>query len=50
MEPLPEFFVPCNHTDIIIRMLNNLLVVYQQDKYEQLITSLKKLRDHLEQL
>ena len=50
MEPLPEFFVPCSHKDIVIRMFNNLLAAYAQSEQVQLMAKLKQLRDRLEQL
>jgi regulator of sirC expression with transglutaminase-like and TPR domain len=50
MEPMPDFFVPCSHTDIVIRMLNNLLIAYEQSDQVQIVPWLKKLRDRLEQL
>ncbi len=30
LEPLPDYFVPCTNTDIIMRMLANLAVAYQR--------------------
>lgn len=50
LEPMPDFFVPCSHTDIVIRMFNNLLIAYEQNDQQQIVPWLKRLRDRLEQL
>ncbi len=50
MEPLPEFFVPCTHKEIILRMLNNLLLAHDGADQKQTVADIKKLRDRLDQL
>ncbi len=50
MEPMPEFFVPCSHQDIIIRMFNNLLLSCEKSGQLQQLALIKQLRDRLEQL
>lgn len=50
MEPLPGFFVPCSHKEIILRMLNNLILAHDDADQEQTVADLKRLRDHLDEL
>ena len=42
-----EYFEPCSNTDIIKRMLNNLIGSYQKLNKPQRVNELKELRDLL---
>ncbi len=48
LEPLPSFFEPCSHNEIIMRMLNNILVSFEHAGQPQKTIGIKDLRDRLE--
>lgn len=48
MEPLAAFFNPCSNRDIIIRMLNNLIIAYEQVDRKNRVSGFKNLRDNLQ--
>ena len=50
MEPLPAFFEPCSNAEIIIRMLNNIIVSYDQAGQDSRTEGLESLRDKLQGL
>ncbi len=50
MEPLPSFFEPCSHNEIIMRMLNNILVSFDQAGQAEKIAGIKELRDQIENI
>ncbi len=47
LEPLPSFFRPCTHKDIIMRMVNNLVFAYSQNEQEDRKRDMEVLRDRL---
>lgn len=47
MEPLAAFFTPCANRDIIIRMLNNLMIAYEQLDQKDRVRGFEGLRDSL---
>ena len=47
MEPLAAFFTPCANRDIIIRMLNNLMISYEQMGQKERVRGFEALRDSL---
>ncbi len=47
MEPLAAFFSPCTNRDIIIRMLNNLMIAYEQLGQKDRVRGFENLRDSL---
>lgn len=50
MEPLPAFFEPCKHKEIIMRMLNNILVSYDHAGQPEKTAGIKDLRNRLEKM
>jgi len=47
MEPLAAFFSPCANRDIVIRMLNNLMIAYEQMGEKERVRGFEALRDSL---
>jgi regulator of sirC expression with transglutaminase-like and TPR domain len=43
IRPQPSFYIPCSNTDIIIRLINNLILSYEKLGYAQKITRLNEL-------
>jgi regulator of sirC expression with transglutaminase-like and TPR domain len=43
IKPLPSFYIPCSNTDIIIRLINNLILSYEKLEQAQKITRLNEL-------
>lgn len=50
MDPLPAFFEPCSNAEIIIRMLNNIIVAFDQAGQNNKTVGLDSLRDKLQGL
>lgn len=47
MEPLAAYFTPCSNRDIIIRMLNNLMISFEQLGQKDRVRGFEGLRDSL---
>jgi len=47
LEKKPQFYSPCTTTDILIRMLNNLMFSYKNMGYEYKVVELMKLKEIL---
>ncbi len=47
MKPLAAFFTPCTNREIIIRMLNNLILAYDQMGMAERVQGFESLRDSL---
>ncbi len=48
LDPLPSFFMPCTNSEIIIRMLNNLIVSYEHIGQAHKVKGFADLRDSLQ--
>jgi regulator of sirC expression with transglutaminase-like and TPR domain len=47
IEKKPQYYIPCTTTDILIRMLNNLMYSYKNMGYEYKVNELMKLKEIL---
>lgn len=50
MEPLPSFFEPCSHNEIILRMLNNIMVSFDHAGQVEKIAGIREIRDQIENI
>jgi len=48
MEPLPAYFTPCSNSEMIIRMLNNILYSFDRAGKVDKTLGLEALRNRLE--